>query len=91
MADFSRLDKQSIQRFIDGDLTTFIADTFDEIHDGLVTTVEKLLTPQGDNLGGIDGGKFSEVLSDSGFTGGTGGGDSGGSGGDNGDKGGKDK
>ncbi|MEU9453142.1 type VII secretion system-associated protein [Streptomyces sp. NPDC048277] len=149
MADFSHLDKQSIQAFIHGDLATFIGDlkkilagdpsmrdiadgvttkynvgaiseakplmmglidtndlvsgatftdslatniktvvstleaqqeTFDEIDEGLRTTLEELFKAQGDNLGSIEADKFSEVLTESGFTGESSSGTSGGSG-----------
>ncbi|MFE7972507.1 type VII secretion system-associated protein [Streptomyces shenzhenensis] len=61
-------------------------DTFDEIDEALQTTVNELFKAQGDNLGSIEADKFSEVLSDSGFSGGSGSGDHGDS--SSGDKGG---
>ncbi|MFE3144371.1 type VII secretion system-associated protein [Streptomyces scopuliridis] len=138
MADFSQLDKASIQAFLDQDLSAFIADiksviegdpsmrdmadgvttpdtvtgigkgkplmmglmddddlvsgasftdalasniqtvvatlegqqsTFDEIEDGLRQTLEELFKTQGDNLGTIEADTFTDVLSDSGFSG----------------------
>lgn len=146
MADFSHLDKASIQSFIDGDLATFIhdlktifegdlsmrdlndgvtdddtvgavskgkplmmgrmdaddltsgssftdalatnldttvqiltaqQDTFGDIDDSLRTTLTELFKAQGDNLGNIDADKFTEIVSDTGFSGDTSGDDSG--------------
>ncbi|MFJ8027538.1 type VII secretion system-associated protein [Streptomyces sp. NPDC096311] len=146
MADFSHLDKQSVQAFIDGDLATFIGDlkhivekgdpsirdladgvttsdtvlgihpgqplmmgligdddlvggalfvkslatnlqttlnvleaqqdTFDEINEGLVTTLKELFKTQDDNLGTIGADEFSGVLTDTGFSDGSSGGSS---------------
>ncbi|MGW3957597.1 type VII secretion system-associated protein [Streptomyces sp. NPDC004752] len=65
-------------------------DTFDEIDDALRTTVKELLKTQGDNLGKIGADKFSEILSETGFSGDSGSGDHGDSSGDKGgDKGSK--
>ncbi|MEV1046869.1 type VII secretion system-associated protein [Streptomyces sp. NPDC049916] len=138
MADFSQLDKASIQAFIDQDLSAFIDDiksvltdepsmldmssgvttpenfgevsagmpismgkiadddyvsgesfasalatnietvvstlegqqkTFEEIEEGLQQTIEELFKAQGDNLTSIEADDFTEVLSDSGFSG----------------------
>lgn len=153
MADFSRLDRASVQAFIDGDLSTFVEDlkqilegdpsmrdmadgvttedtvgavsagkpimmglidaddltsgagfadalasnidtvvsvlmgqqeTFEEIDEGLRTTFVELFNTQGDNLGSIEADTFTDVLSDSGFTGEAAGGGQGGSSGGNG-------
>ncbi|MEV7796388.1 MULTISPECIES: type VII secretion system-associated protein [unclassified Streptomyces] len=43
--------------------------TFEEIEDGLRQTIEKLFKTQGDNLAAIDAEDFSEILSESGFSG----------------------
>ncbi|MFF0220949.1 type VII secretion system-associated protein [Streptomyces sp. NPDC004629] len=65
-------------------------DTFDEIDDALRTTVKELFKAQGDNLGKIGADKFSEILSETGFSGESGSGDHGDSSGDkDGDKGSK--
>lgn len=165
MADFSHLDKASIQSFIDGDLATFIQDlktifegdlsmrdlmdgvttedtigavspgkplmmgrmdaddltngssfadalstnmdttvniltaqqdTFGDIDESLRTTLTELFKAQGDNLGSIEADKFTEIVSDTGFSGDASGDDSGGQsdgdgdGGDGGDDGGGD-
>ena len=148
MADFSHLDKQHMQKFVDGDLTEFIGDlkkilegdpsmrdmdegvttednvggvsagmpimmglidgsdltsgesfaeslannittvvdilqgeqdTFQDIDDGLRTTLEELFKTQESNLSSIKANEFTEILSDSGFSGEAPAGDSGGS------------
>ncbi|MGW4729036.1 type VII secretion system-associated protein [Streptomyces shenzhenensis] len=81
----------ALAKNIEGVVTILLGqqDTFDEIDEALQTTVNELFKAQGDNLGNIEAGKFSEILSDTGFSGESGSGDHGDSsdGGKGGDKG----
>ncbi|MGI5437553.1 type VII secretion system-associated protein [Streptomyces shenzhenensis] len=81
----------ALAKNIEGVVTILLGqqDTFDEIDEALQTTVNELFKAQGDNLGNIEADKFSEVLSDTGFSGESGSGDHGDSsdGGKGGDKG----
>ncbi|RMB87617.1 type VII secretion system-associated protein [Streptomyces shenzhenensis] len=69
----------ALAKNIDGVVTILLGqqDTFDEIDEALQTTVNELFKAQGDNLGNIEADKFSEVLSDTGFSGESGSGDHG--------------
>ncbi|UIX32002.1 type VII secretion system-associated protein [Streptomyces sp. GQFP] len=49
------------------DVLTAQQDTFDEIDEGLRTTLHELFKTQGDNLGNISAEEFSTSMSDSGF------------------------
>lgn len=58
------------------DVLTAQQDTFNEIDEGLRTTLHELFKTQGDNLGNISADEFSSTMSDSGFDGSSSSGDS---------------
>lgn len=58
------------------DVLTAQQDTFNELDEGLRTTLHELFKTQGDNLGNISADEFSSTMSDSGFDGSSSSGDS---------------